>query len=60
MPRLGGDGRTEGSGPSRRLYDARTALTLTAQGVTEFATANPKDFVGLGFRRVWNPLESTL
>ena len=40
----------------RRLYDARSALTMTAQGVTEFATANVKDFEGLGFRRVWNPL----
>jgi len=25
-------------------------------GVTEFATANLKDFFGLGFDRVWNPL----
>ena len=33
----------------RRLYDTRTALTLTAQGVTEFATANVKDFESLGF-----------
>lgn len=40
----------------RRVYDARTALTLTAQGVTDFATANVKDFEGFGFRRVWNPL----
>lgn len=40
----------------RRLYDARAALTMIAQGVTEFATANVKDFEGLGFRRVWNPL----
>lgn len=40
----------------RRLYDARSALTMTAQGVTEFATANVKDFEGFGFRRVWNPL----
>ena len=40
----------------RRLYDVRTALSLLAQGVTEFATANIKDFTGLGFRRVWNPL----
>lgn len=40
----------------RRLYDVRTALSLLAQGVTEFATANAKDFAGLGFRRVWNPL----
>jgi uncharacterized protein len=41
----------------RRIYDARTALTLRRQGVTDFATANVKDFKGFGFRRVWNPLE---
>jgi uncharacterized protein len=40
----------------RRIIDARTALTLVRQGVTEFATANPKDFHDLGFRKVWNPL----
>jgi uncharacterized protein len=40
----------------RKLYDARSALTMTAQGVTEFATVNVKDFEGLGFRKVWNPL----
>ena len=40
----------------RRLYDARSALTMTAQGVTEFATVNVKDFEGFGFRRVWNPI----
>ncbi len=40
----------------RRLYDVRTALTLRRYGVTDFATANVKDFEGLGFRRVWNPL----
>jgi predicted nucleic acid-binding protein len=40
----------------RRLYDVRSALTMTAQGVTEFATANVKDYEGMGFRRVWNPL----
>jgi len=40
----------------RRLYDVRIALTLLAQGVTEFATVNTKDFQGLGFKRVWNPL----
>jgi len=40
----------------RRLYDVRSALTMIQQGVTEFATANEKDFRGLGFRRVWNPL----
>ena len=40
----------------RKLYDARAALTMTSQGVTEFATVNVKDFEGLGFRKVWNPL----
>ncbi len=40
----------------RRLYDTRSALTLIAQGVTEFATVNTKDFEGFGFRRVWNPI----
>lgn len=40
----------------RRIYDARTALSLRAFGVTEFATANVKDFEGFGFDRVWNPL----
>ncbi len=40
----------------RRLYDTRTALTLTAHGVTELATVNVKDFDGLGFSKVWNPL----
>jgi toxin-antitoxin system PIN domain toxin len=42
----------------RRIYDARAALTMTAQGVTEFATVNVRDYEGLGFRRVWNPLSS--
>lgn len=40
----------------RRIYDLRLALTLMANGVTEFATANVKDFEETGFRRVWNPL----
>jgi uncharacterized protein len=43
--------------PRRRIYDLRTALCLQAFGVTEFATANVKDFDGTGFSRVWNPLE---
>ena len=43
----------------RRLYDVRTALTLIACGVTEFATANLKDFQDLGFKKVWNPLEGS-
>lgn len=40
----------------RRAFDWRMALSLIQQGVTEFATVNEKDFQGLGFARVWNPL----
>jgi uncharacterized protein len=43
--------------PFRRIIDARLALTLRHHGVSEFATSSPKDFHGLGFARVWNPLE---
>ena len=42
----------------RRIFDVRLAKTLQAHGVTKFATANTKDFEGLGFQRVWNPLIS--
>jgi toxin-antitoxin system PIN domain toxin len=41
----------------RRIFDLRLGLTLQHHGVTEFATANEKDFVDIGFERVWNPLE---
>lgn len=40
----------------RRIFDLRLALTLRHTGVTHFATANVKDFEGLGFKKVWNPL----
>ena len=40
----------------RRIIDARLGLTLRHHGVTEFATANTKDFQEFGFQRVWNPL----
>lgn len=40
----------------RRAYDWRAALSMIRNGVTEFATANVKDFQGFGFDRVWNPL----
>lgn len=40
----------------RRIFDARLALSLRHHGVTEFATANVKDFEEFGFKRVWNPL----
>ncbi len=42
----------------RRAYDLRIALSLLRNGVTEFATVNLKDFEGVGFRRVWNPLSA--
>jgi len=40
----------------RRIIDIRLAATLLHHGVTEFATANIRDFSRLGFTRVWNPL----
>ena len=46
-----------GSFAFRTLYDTRSALTMIAQGVTEFATVNLKDFKNVGFSRVWNPLD---
>lgn len=39
----------------RRIIDLRLALTLQHHGVTRFATANVKDFKGVGFDKVWNP-----
>jgi uncharacterized protein len=40
----------------RRAYDIRLALSLIDQSATDFATVNLKDFSGIGFKRVWNPL----
>lgn len=40
----------------RRIFDVRLALGLLAQGVTHFATRNVKDFEGLGFTEVFDPL----
>ncbi|MEM7699217.1 MAG: PIN domain-containing protein [Verrucomicrobiota bacterium] len=40
----------------RGIIDARIGLILRHHGVTHFATANVKDFEGLGFEKVWNPL----
>jgi uncharacterized protein len=42
--------------PFRRIIDMRLGLTLRHHGVTLFATTNGKDFQGLGFEEVWNPL----
>lgn len=47
--------RTTKSG-FRRIIDARIAFTLLHHGVSEFTTANVKDFKEFGFSRVWNPL----
>jgi predicted nucleic acid-binding protein len=52
-------GLRESSFARRRAYDWRCGLSLLQQGVTEFATVNLKDFAGLGFARVWNPLART-
>jgi toxin-antitoxin system PIN domain toxin len=41
----------------RRIVDVRLAQTLQAAGVTDFANANVKDFTGVRFQKVWNPLE---
>jgi toxin-antitoxin system PIN domain toxin len=40
----------------RRVFDARLGLALVRQGVTELATRNVRDFAGLGFARVFDPL----
>jgi uncharacterized protein len=42
--------------PRRRIFDARQAYSLLHQGIRSFATVNVKDYEGLGFERVWNPL----
>lgn len=41
----------------RRIIDVRLGLTLRHHGVTEFATANIKDFGHLGFSKLWDPLD---
>ena len=43
----------------RHIFDSRLALTLRHHGVSEFATANTKDFQYFGFNRVWNPITKT-
>lgn len=41
----------------RRIIDLRLGLTLKHHGVSCFATTNRRDFQGLGFAEVWNPLD---
>ena len=38
-------------------HDERRDAWLRRQGVTMFATANVKHFDGMGFLRVWNPVD---
>jgi predicted nucleic acid-binding protein len=40
----------------RRIVDLRLGLSLVKFGVTDFATANARDFQDMGFIKVWNPL----
>jgi uncharacterized protein len=40
----------------RQVIDARLGLTLRHHGVTDFATANVRDFQQFGFTKVWNPI----
>ncbi len=40
----------------RQIIDARIGFVLRHHGVTRFATTNVKDFQGMGFKKVWNPL----
>lgn len=42
--------------PRRKIFDERLAFTLQRHGVTEFATANVRDFENVGFQKVFNPL----
>ncbi len=44
------------TGAFRRVIDARLAFTLLHHGITDFATANVKDFQNFPFRRVWSPV----
>lgn len=40
----------------RRVFDARIGVSLLRQGVRELATRNVRDFQGLGFARVFDPI----
>lgn len=48
--------RSRSESPRRRIIDLRLGLTLVAAGVTRFATRNVRDFKGLGFKEVFDPL----
>ena len=44
--------------PRRAIFDARLAYSLAAEGVTEFATRNTKDFARFDTFRVFDPIAS--
>ncbi len=46
--------------PRRAVFDARIGYTLLHHGVQQLATRNVKDFKGLGFERVFDPLVDDL
>lgn len=40
----------------RRIFDVRLAQGLVRRGVARFATRNVRDFAGMGFEEVFDPL----
>lgn len=40
----------------RRIFDARLGVSLVRQGVKRFATRNVRDFAGIGFEELFDPL----
>lgn len=44
--------------PRRRIFDWRLALTARHHGVTTWATRNTKDFEGMGFEQLVNPIDT--
>ncbi len=44
--------------PRQRTFDVVLGVTLARNGVTHFYTRNPKDFAGIEFKEVINPIDS--
>ncbi len=44
--------------PYQRTHDCVLGVTLVNQGVKTFYTRNEKDFVGAGFQKIVNPIDS--
>ncbi|CAN5374994.1 type II toxin-antitoxin system VapC family toxin [soil metagenome] len=43
--------------PRQRTFDVVLGVTLARNGVTHFYTRNTKDFAGIGFKEVINPID---